>query len=305
MVVAMQRPTVISTSSVASKAKEMVRLQGALDPLRVAADVVALQRAYVEEWGDVPGAMLNDALTEGCVLAEHDLHDLAARFARKARSDEIALEKLADDPDVPDDLIGFHAQPALEKYPDRAFGFELRAWAEQIDAERGLAVRGCRRRRAVRWWSRRSARCRPAGDRSPGGGSHGLEGVGTDVRGSMRSVCDGSCPRRSWCISPARIAVASQACARAETVPDRSARDRRRCRYEDQLVLVAPGLSRITGGLRCRVRATGESACGDRCRVRVGVQSDFDRGSSPLTGVCWNLPEAGFALNRERLAPSR
>lgn len=46
---------------------------------------------------------------------KHDLHDLAARFARKARSDEIALEKLADDPDVPDDLIGFHAQQALEK----------------------------------------------------------------------------------------------------------------------------------------------------------------------------------------------
>jgi HEPN domain-containing protein len=43
---------------------------------------------------------------------KHDLHDLAARFARKARSDEIALEKLADDPD---DLIGFHAQQALEK----------------------------------------------------------------------------------------------------------------------------------------------------------------------------------------------
>ena len=46
---------------------------------------------------------------------KHDLHDLAARFARKARSDEIALDKLADDPDVPDDLIGFHAQQALEK----------------------------------------------------------------------------------------------------------------------------------------------------------------------------------------------
>jgi hypothetical protein len=41
---------------------------------------------------------------------KHDVRDLAARFARKARSDEIALEKLADDPDVPDDLIGFHAQ---------------------------------------------------------------------------------------------------------------------------------------------------------------------------------------------------
>jgi hypothetical protein len=44
-----------------------------------------------------------------------DLHDLAARFARKAESDEIALDKLGDDPDVPDDLIGFHAQQALEK----------------------------------------------------------------------------------------------------------------------------------------------------------------------------------------------
>jgi len=44
-----------------------------------------------------------------------DLHDLAARFARKAESDEIVLDKLGDDPDVPDDLIGFHAQQALEK----------------------------------------------------------------------------------------------------------------------------------------------------------------------------------------------
>ncbi|HST55609.1 MAG TPA: HEPN domain-containing protein [Solirubrobacteraceae bacterium] len=44
-----------------------------------------------------------------------DLHDLAERFARKARSDEIALDKLAGDPDVPDDLIGFHLQQALEK----------------------------------------------------------------------------------------------------------------------------------------------------------------------------------------------
>lgn len=55
---------------VASKAEEMVRLRGALDPLRVAADVVVVPRAYVEEWGDVPGTMLHDALTEGRVLAE-------------------------------------------------------------------------------------------------------------------------------------------------------------------------------------------------------------------------------------------
>lgn len=46
---------------------------------------------------------------------KHDLNALAIRLGRKARSDEIAIEKLADDPDVPDDLIGFHVQQALEK----------------------------------------------------------------------------------------------------------------------------------------------------------------------------------------------
>jgi HEPN domain-containing protein len=46
---------------------------------------------------------------------KHEVRDLAGRFSRKALSDEIALDKLADDPDVPDDLIGFHAQQALEK----------------------------------------------------------------------------------------------------------------------------------------------------------------------------------------------
>ncbi len=56
--------------SVASKAKEMVRLRAALDPLRIAADVMVVPLGYMEEWGDVPGTMLHDALTEGRVLAE-------------------------------------------------------------------------------------------------------------------------------------------------------------------------------------------------------------------------------------------
>lgn len=51
---------------------------------------------------------------------KRDLGDVAARFVLKARSDEIALDKLADDPDVPDDLIGFHAQQALEKLLEAA-----------------------------------------------------------------------------------------------------------------------------------------------------------------------------------------
>ncbi len=56
--------------SVAGKAKEMVRLRDVLDPLRVAADVVVVTHDYVDEWGDVPGTMLHDALTEGRVIAE-------------------------------------------------------------------------------------------------------------------------------------------------------------------------------------------------------------------------------------------
>jgi predicted nucleotidyltransferase len=56
--------------SVASRAKEMVRLRAVLDPLRVAADVVVVPREHVDAWGDVPGTMLHDALREGRVIAE-------------------------------------------------------------------------------------------------------------------------------------------------------------------------------------------------------------------------------------------
>jgi predicted nucleotidyltransferase len=56
--------------SVASKAAEMVRLRAALDPLKVAADVVVVPREYAETWGDVPGTLIHDALVEGRVLAE-------------------------------------------------------------------------------------------------------------------------------------------------------------------------------------------------------------------------------------------
>lgn len=52
-----------------------------------------------------------------------DASDLAALFSRKARSDEITLDKLTDDPDVPDDVIGFHAQQALEKMLKAALAY--------------------------------------------------------------------------------------------------------------------------------------------------------------------------------------
>jgi HEPN domain-containing protein len=40
---------------------------------------------------------------------------VALLLARKAEGDESVLEKLLDDPDVPDDVLGFHAQQAIEK----------------------------------------------------------------------------------------------------------------------------------------------------------------------------------------------
>lgn len=41
--------------------------------------------------------------------------ELAALLLRKAAQDEYALEKLAADPGAPEEIIGFHAQQAIEK----------------------------------------------------------------------------------------------------------------------------------------------------------------------------------------------
>lgn len=49
---------------------ESVRLARLAADLRVPADVVVVSEAQIEEWGDVKGTMLHDALAEGRVLAE-------------------------------------------------------------------------------------------------------------------------------------------------------------------------------------------------------------------------------------------
>jgi HEPN domain-containing protein len=48
-------------------------------------------------------------------LPSPEARELALLLARKAEGDESVLEKLLDDPDVPDDVLGFHAQQAIEK----------------------------------------------------------------------------------------------------------------------------------------------------------------------------------------------
>jgi HEPN domain-containing protein len=41
--------------------------------------------------------------------------ELALLLVSKAEGDESILDRLLDDPDVPDDVLGFHAQQAIEK----------------------------------------------------------------------------------------------------------------------------------------------------------------------------------------------
>jgi HEPN domain-containing protein len=48
-------------------------------------------------------------------LPNPDARELALLLQRKAAGDEMILAKLLDDSDVPDDVLGFHAQQAIEK----------------------------------------------------------------------------------------------------------------------------------------------------------------------------------------------
>lgn len=48
-------------------------------------------------------------------MSTPDGRALAERLSTKARSDELVLDRLGDDPAVHDDLLGFHAQQAIEK----------------------------------------------------------------------------------------------------------------------------------------------------------------------------------------------
>jgi HEPN domain-containing protein len=49
-------------------------------------------------------------------LPERDPAELAASLARKAQADATATRKFAADLEIADDIIGFHAQQAVEKW---------------------------------------------------------------------------------------------------------------------------------------------------------------------------------------------
>jgi HEPN domain-containing protein len=48
-------------------------------------------------------------------LPNPEARELAQLLIRKAEGDEAVLLKLLDDPEIPDDVLGFHMQQAVEK----------------------------------------------------------------------------------------------------------------------------------------------------------------------------------------------
>jgi HEPN domain-containing protein len=48
-------------------------------------------------------------------LPSPEARELALLLTRKAEGDESILDRLLDDPDIPDDALGFHVQQAVEK----------------------------------------------------------------------------------------------------------------------------------------------------------------------------------------------
>ena len=43
-------------------------------------------------------------------------HDLASRFIAKGEEDLLAAKALVDNPEISDDIVGFHCQQAVEKF---------------------------------------------------------------------------------------------------------------------------------------------------------------------------------------------
>lgn len=53
---------------VTSRRKEMARLSRLLRPLRIPADVLVFSRRVFDQWAEIPGTVIHDAVREGKVL---------------------------------------------------------------------------------------------------------------------------------------------------------------------------------------------------------------------------------------------
>jgi HEPN domain-containing protein len=55
-------------------------------------------------------------------LSERDSREEASVLARKARADALAMRELAGNPQISDEIVGFHAQQAVEKWLKAVIG---------------------------------------------------------------------------------------------------------------------------------------------------------------------------------------
>jgi hypothetical protein len=103
---------------VANRAVEMARLRNALPPLEVPVDVIVVSEAHVAKWGPVKGTMVRAAprWARAGSLPSPETLELARRFLRKAYEDREAVEILSGSDRAADAVVGFHAQPAVEKF---------------------------------------------------------------------------------------------------------------------------------------------------------------------------------------------
>jgi HEPN domain-containing protein len=60
---------------------------------------------------------------KGSSLPKRDTRDLARVIATNAERDAVAVERMARDPELADDIVGLHAQQAAEKYLKAVLSF--------------------------------------------------------------------------------------------------------------------------------------------------------------------------------------
>jgi HEPN domain-containing protein len=69
---------------------------------------------------------------KGASLSTFESRDLASVLARKAEGDAKAMRRLASDPEIDDEAVGFHAEQAIEK------------WLKAVIIARGMSTEGTR-----------------------------------------------------------------------------------------------------------------------------------------------------------------
>jgi HEPN domain-containing protein len=94
---------------------EEVRLRRALRNFAVPVDVIVMDEALVKRRTKVKGTMVIVRCARGALSPSPEHVEYAEMLLRRARGDAYACRVLAEDVEIDDGAIGFHAQQAVEK----------------------------------------------------------------------------------------------------------------------------------------------------------------------------------------------